>query len=205
MRNAIATIVVTAGVIALVLSSDLGAKNRTVPAELDLPNAGQIVQGGGKDRGADPSGGFASPPPPPRDVEAAPRTKTINGRLYYLAAEWTEGGRRYKRWELVGGSLASHRSLTAPATGYYDGASRWTYPGRIDSHLASSHGVSSSEIAGKSKAELEAMHDALHNRASTRRVMRRSPVRVLSSGCPGGVCPSPGSFAPMRRGLFRRF
>ena len=77
------------------------------------------------------------------------------------------------------------------SSGYYDGTSQWTYPGDIRSHLATSHGTTST--AGMSQDQMESLHDSLHN--STRKVMQ--PFRVQRSNCPGGVCP------PQRRALFR--
>jgi len=67
-------------------------------------------------------------------------------------------------------------------TGYYDGTSGWTYPGDIASHLRSSqHMIPAEQMIGKSKDELEALHDALHDSRTTQ----------TTSSCPGGVCPSP--------------
>lgn len=83
---------------------------------------------------------------------------------------------------------------TPASTGYYDGSSQWTYPGDIASHLTSdpNHMVPASQLAGKSKDELEAMHDQLHNQM-------QYGGQVMQSGCPGGVCPQPTT---RRRGLF---
>ena len=54
-------------------------------------------------------------------------------------------------------------------------ATRWTYPGEIRSHLASTHGVNA---AGMSTAQAEALHDQLHNSSTTTtsRVVYAQPV-----------------------------
>jgi hypothetical protein len=78
--------------------------------------------------------------------------------------------------------------------GTYDGTSGWTYPGDIVDHLMNDpkHFVPAEQIIGKTKDELEAMHDSLHAGGQA--------VRVQSGNCPGGVCPQP---VQRRRGLFR--
>lgn len=83
------------------------------------------------------------------------------------------------------------------AHGQYDGTSRWTYPGDISGHMMGpNHGYSRSQLVGKSKDELEAMHSSAHEQ-SRGSVIYQRPVRSGSS-CPGGTCPT----QPTRRGLF---
>lgn len=60
------------------------------------------------------------------------------------------------------------------------------------SHLVNEHGYSRSSLEKLTQAQLDVLHSNAHNAA-------RAAAPVRSSGCPGGVCPSPSS-----RGLFRR-
>jgi len=69
-----------------------------------------------------------------------------------------------------------HPSLASPS---------WTYPGRIQPHLASDHGV---DASGMSNAEAVALHNRLHNAES-----RGIPVGAVSytaDDCPNGMCPT---------------
>lgn len=56
---------------------------------------------------------------------------------------------------------------------------RWTHPGTIESHMANDHGIS---VAGKTREQLLAEHDAIHDvigpvsRTATSPVIRTSPV-----------------------------
>lgn len=126
-------------------------------------------------------------------------TKIISGRLHRLVEVWEEGGETYRRYVPTLELPASVPSQGPASTGSYDGVSQWTYPGRIDEHLlGGSHGLSPSDIAGKTKRELEAMHDALHNGGSPGRLAPM--VRSSGSNCPGGFCPTPTN---TRRGSFR--
>lgn len=82
---------------------------------------------------------------------------------------------------------------------------RWTYPSTIEDHMASDHGVST---AGKTKAQLLAEHDAIHDVIGPVHSTRSATVtrsRATYSSCPGGVCPTPQSVrysGPFR--FFRR-
>jgi len=78
-------------------------------------------------------------------------------------------------------------------------ASRYTYPGTIKSHLASSfNSVSSS---GMSKVQMDQLHDSLHLQNTT-------PTRQLysQSVCPNGQCPTQPTVNQFRifPRLFRR-
>jgi hypothetical protein len=117
----------------------------------------------------------------------------INGQQHKLVSSWQIDGMWSHRYEPVASASVSSVA-TQPASGYYSGTSQWTYPGRIDSHLMGTHGVSQSQLAGMSKQQQERLHDSLHNGAVSQPVYRQ-PVR---SNCPGGVCPTPA-----RRGFFR--
>lgn len=59
-------------------------------------------------------------------------------------------------------------------------------------HLATVHGYSPSYLSKLTQSQLDVLHSNAHNAA-------RAAAPVRSSGCPGGVCPSPS-----RGGLFRR-
>ena len=101
-------------------------------------------------------------------------------------------------------SAPSTRVASAPITSVAY-TPRWTHPSTIEDHMASDHGIST---AGKSKAQLYAEHDAIHDQIGT--VVRTSSSMRAStstrSSCPGGVCPVPQrsyqTVRPFR--LFRR-
>ena len=141
-------------------------------------------------------------PKPAKILPKSPRQvgelRTINGRQHKLVSSALVGDEWRHYYEPVAVPVASSVQ-PGFSTGYYSGGSQWTYPGRIDNHLTSSHGVSRSQLSGMSKQEQERLHDSLHNGTPNRPVYRqpvyRQPVR---SNCPGGVCPT-----PTRRGFFR--
>jgi hypothetical protein len=60
-------------------------------------------------------------------------------------------------------------------------------------HLVREHGYSRSSLVHLTQRQLDVLHSNAHNAA-------RAAAPVRSSGCPGGVCPSPSR----SRGLFRR-
>ena len=142
------------------------------------------------------------PAEPTKTLPKSPRQvgelRVINGQQHRLVSSWQVDGMWSHRYEPVS-SAAVSSDIGIPMSGYYNGTSQWTYPGRIDSHLMSTHGVSQSQLSGMSKQQQERLHDSLHNGAVSRPVYRlpvyRQPVR---SNCPGGVCPTPA-----RRGFFR--
>lgn len=82
---------------------------------------------------------------------------------------------------------------------------RWTHPSTIEDHMATDHGVS---VAGKTKSQLLAEHDAIHDVIGPVNTTRTSSVtrsRATYSNCPGGVCPVPQSRYPVSRfRVFRR-
>lgn len=94
------------------------------------------------------------------------------------------------------------------ANGSHQVRSEWTFPGGIADHLRGpNHGLTTAQIAGKSQAELERLHSALHEgRATKASVSASSP----QSACPGGVCPinasprQPSQAQPRRVGPVRR-
>jgi hypothetical protein len=155
--------------------------------------------GGGVDAGVDLQ---VQPVEPTKTLPKSPRKlgelRMINGQQHKLINSWQIDGMWSHRYEPVA-SAAVSSVATQPASGYYSGTSQWTYPGRIDNHLMSAHGVSQSQLSGMNKQEQERLHDSLHNGAVRQPVYRqpvyRQPVR---SSCPGGVCPTPA-----RRGFFR--
>lgn len=60
-------------------------------------------------------------------------------------------------------------------------------------HLVREHGYSRASLVNLTQSQLDVLHSNAHNAA-------RAAAPVRSSGCPGGVCPSPSR----SRGLFRR-
>lgn len=81
---------------------------------------------------------------------------------------------------------------------------RWTYPSTIENHMATDHGVS---VAGKSKAQLLAEHDAIHDASGPSYSTKTNAVtrtRSTVSSCPGGVCPT-GPSQSYSRPMFRLF
>jgi len=102
-----------------------------------------------------------------------------------------------------------------------DYRARWTHPADLRAHLISElHGQDPVKLAGMTNAELEELHDRLHDAAQAKAAPAvaapRPPLINLQFGgstynggsnCPGGVCPT-GSYSPApapaaRRGLFR--
>lgn len=78
--------------------------------------------------------------------------------------EWNgaDGARLYCKWkdreDLVSRwSLSQERAKKKPSSG--SSGARWTWPGRLDDHLVSSHGVNP---LGMSQKEMEDLHDGLH-------------------------------------------
>jgi len=88
---------------------------------------------------------------------------------------------------------------TAPVANY---RARWTYPGTIEQHMATSHGVS---VSGMSQSDLLAQHDAIHDTIGPV-YSTSTTTSVSSSNCPGGVCPTSGTASrPRLLGrIFRR-
>jgi len=88
--------------------------------------------------------------------------------------------------------LKWERRRLAQSTG-----SHWTFPGMIDNHLRSTHGV---DVSGMSREQMLSTHDAIHE--SSTPIVRQSQSYYqpqVQSNCPGGVCPSPSR----TRTLFR--
>jgi hypothetical protein len=86
---------------------------------------------------------------------------------------------------------------TAPVANY---RARWTYPGTIEQHMATSHGVS---VSGMSQSDLLAQHDAIHDTIGTT-YSTSTQTSYSSSSCPGGVCPSGRTATASRPGLLGR-
>lgn len=82
---------------------------------------------------------------------------------------------------------------------------RWTHPSTIEDHMAFDHGVS---VAGKTKEQLLAEHDAIHDGIGPVHSTRAATVtrsRSTYSSCPDGVCPTPQSrYSAPRLRVFRR-
>lgn len=122
---------------------------------------------------------------PPYPVGSIITDSTRPGRKFRVRS-WYHDGTEWKA------NCDEVRQVTADNTAssmQYDGRSGWTYPGSIDSHLMTDHGISPSQLSTMDKRSMEALHDSLHN-SGAGRVVRSAPV-VSSGGCPGGVCPSP--------------
>lgn len=86
-----------------------------------------------------------------------------------------------------------------------DNPGHWTYPGTIDSHLKTTHGVDPSGLTREQKLTL---HDQLHESAKATPVSavaapvyQSTPTR---STCPRGGCPPAQQSYTIRRGIFRR-
>jgi hypothetical protein len=63
------------------------------------------------------------------------------------------------------------RKQQAVQPGYqqqYSSRSIWTYPGRIEGHLKSTHGFSDSELRGLSRQQMEQLHSNEHERGNPR-------------------------------------
>ena len=75
------------------------------------------------------------------------------------------------------------------ANGSHQVRGEWTFPGGIADHLRGpNHGLTTAQIAGKSQAELERLHSALHEGRATRASVSVSTSSAVGA-CPGGVCP----------------
>lgn len=94
---------------------------------------------------------------------------------------------------------------TVAAVGPDDRPGHWTYPGSIDSHLKTIHGVDPSGLTREQKLTL---HDSLHESAKATPVATApAPVyqsTVTRSSCPRGGCPPAQQTYTIRRGFFRR-
>ena len=78
---------------------------------------------------------------------------------------------------------------------------KWSYDWDfIADHLRTVHNFD--DVEGYSLEQLEIIHNNLHNGWPPFGCVKCSGSS--SSSCPSGTCPSSGSAAPMRRGLFRR-
>jgi hypothetical protein len=81
----------------------------------------------------------------------------------------------------------------------------WTFPGSIENHLQSGHGINTSNM---SRDQMLSLHDSLHEgKVST---TQPSPLRTTystrSSTCPNGAnCPQNNSYSTTRRGIFNRW
>lgn len=94
---------------------------------------------------------------------------------------------------------------TVAEVGPDDSPGHWTYPGTIDSHLKTTHGVDPSGLTREQKLTL---HDQLHESAKATPVAavaapvyQSTPTR---STCPRGGCPPDQQSYTIRRGIFRR-
>jgi len=93
------------------------------------------------------------------------------------------------RYEIVGDRVRYfYRPVTPVVRSGGLVRSHWTYPGEIRQHLASGHRVKAS---GMSREEAESLHDSLHNAERGVRVQQPTFYQPETSGCPGGVCPTP--------------
>lgn len=65
-------------------------------------------------------------------------------------------------------------------------AGHWTFPGTIEGHLRTGHGV---DPRGLTREQMLQLHDQLH----TARAASPAAVYYAPGGCPGGVCPVPAA------------
>lgn len=79
----------------------------------------------------------------------------------------------------------------------------WTYPGSIDSHLQTEHGVS---VSGMSRSQMLNLHDSLHEGTATASTVVTSAPVVVSpaSNCPNGQCPTSASRSSVNQTFFPR-
>ena len=120
--------------------------------------------------------------------------------------------RSFSQLATTNSQLSSRNSQLSLPNGRHQARGEWSFPGGISDHLrGANHGLSTSQLVGRSQAELEALHSALHEgrgvavRESTRwegtlRTEPKATVRT-ASGCPTGGCPTSTS-GTTRRGLF---
>lgn len=129
-----------------------------------------------------------------RKVRDFGHVEIINGLAHRMVARWQEGDVWKYRYQPINQPA---QTLSNVASG--GGGVRWTYPGTINNHLSSTHGLSQSQLFNKSQAEMESIHNSLHNstRYAPAQPVYRRPA-VSQSNCPGGVCPQ-----PQRRGWIR--
>jgi hypothetical protein len=77
-------------------------------------------------------------------------------------------------------------------------AGHWSYPGSIDDHLKSQHGV---DTSGMTREQMLSTHDALHESGQATPLSTQPRMQSpAASNCPGGTCPPRAS---QQRRLFR--
>jgi hypothetical protein len=139
--------------------------------------------------------------PPVADVEpASPSDKqVIDDGLPKIGSRRMLNGieQELTRVERIGDRVRYYFRPVRSTVTRSSGGLHWSYPGEIRQHLASGHGVNAS---GMSREEAESLHDSLHNAERGVRVQQPTFYQPETSGCPGGVCPSP----VQRRTFFRR-
>ena len=89
---------------------------------------------------------------------------------------------------------------TVSAVGPDDRPGHWTYPGSIDSHLKTVHGVDASGLTREQKLTL---HDSLHESVKSKSVPVYQSTATRST-CPRGGCPPAQQSYSVRGRLFRR-
>lgn len=131
---------------------------------------------------------------------------SANGEKLRIKSAFYDGDEWKYKAEAVASTPVYSSSTGSIASGFYDGTSKWDYPGDIAQHLLNhpNHQFSYSQVAGKSKDELEAMHDAHHDQMSGVSGQSVGAYRVTSPGllsypmfqssgrssyCPSGRCP----------------
>ena len=134
-----------------------------------------------------------SPSDKPAALLVVGSRRMLNGIEQELTRYEIVGDRVRYFYRPVASMVASVRANVAQRSG----GTRWTYPGEIRQHLASGHGVNAS---GMSREQAESLHDSLHNAQRGVRVQQPIFYQPETSGCPGGVCPTP----TQRRTFFRR-
>jgi hypothetical protein len=132
--------------------------------------------------------------PPVADVEPASPSDKPAALLAVGSRRMLNGiEQELTRVERIGNRVRYYYRPVGSTITRSSGGTHWTYPGEIRQHLASGHGVNAS---GMSREEA----DSLHNAERGVRVQQPAFYQPETSGCPGGVCPSP----VQRRTFFRR-
>jgi hypothetical protein len=92
------------------------------------------------------------------------------------------------------GGICPTGTPTRAATVSRASAGHWSYPGTIDSHLQSTHGVST---AGMTREQMLNTHDALHEGRSIQRPVQSAPAVIYQSQPVIRVTPQPVYRAPV--------
>lgn len=88
----------------------------------------------------------------PAGEQTVPHFQWLDADGHPVYCKWKDREDLVARWTLSQKKTPKKPSFGSPGA-------RWTWPGRLDDHLASSHGV---DAQGMSQREMEDLHDSLH-------------------------------------------